>query len=258
MKQAIKVIRQELVTKDEPLKAWKLLEHFKDVKGLDKERKSSFGMVRHVYSDKELKKSCDVPADDCEKIEPATIALDPSIRYSRYKWAVDSITKQKAKSMIDLGCYVGSLPIYFAKCGLETTGVDLTKATLKVAESRAKDLDVKPLFVLKDVTKFVPVKPVDAVLALEILEHIIDPQKFIHHMAGMIVPDGWVYVSTPDGPYEDGKGNIQQGWDWDGKGVRPHIRVFVKETIKQLLKGYEIGEMFSKDDLINFSYRRKK
>ena len=256
--QAIKIIRQELVTKDEPLKAWKLLLHFKNVKGLDKERTNTYGMVRHCFDVKELIESCDIPADDCEQIEPPTVALDPSIRYSRYKWAVDNITEQKAKSKIDLGCYVGSLPIYFAKCGLKATGVDLTPATIKVAKSRAKDLDVKVKFIIQNVTRFEPKEKVDAVTALEILEHIVEPQEFIHQMAKMINPNGWVYVSTPDGPYGNGEGNIKQGWDWDGKGVRPHIRVFVKETIEQLLKGYEIGEIFSKDGLLNFKYRRKK
>ena len=255
---AIKTIRQELVTKDEPLKAWKLLEHYKDVKGLDEERKNTYGMVRHCFSEEELIKSCDIPADDCETIEPAIIALDPTQRYSRYKWAVDSILEQKAKSMIDLGCYVGSLPLYFAKCGLKTTGVDLTQATIKVAIQRATELNVNPLFVLQDVTKFKPKEKVDAVTALEILEHIVKPQEFIHHIADMLNPGGWAYISTPDGPYGNGEGNIKQGWEWDGKGVRPHIRVFVKETIRQLLKGYEIGELFSQDGLLNFKYRRAK
>jgi 2-polyprenyl-3-methyl-5-hydroxy-6-metoxy-1,4-benzoquinol methylase len=258
LKDAIKLIRKELVIKDEPLKAWKLLQLIKEVPGLEEERKNTYGMVRHVYEPKWFNKLYDIPAENCEQIEPIEIAQNPGLRFSRYQWVVDSIKKQEAKSVIDLGCYVGSLPIYFAKQGLRAIGVDLTTNTLKVAKERNIKLRTNAKFYLEDVTKFKPKKKVDAVTCLELFEHVIvDPQEFIDHMISMVKPGGFVYVSTPDGPFEDGKGNIEGGWEWDGKLGRGHIRVFVRETIMPLLKKYKLGELFSQDGLLCFSYRRK-
>jgi len=257
LKTAIKIIRRELVTMDEPLKAWNLLKHFKDLVGLEEERKNTYGIVRHVFEPEWLDKLLDVPADDCERIEPAIIALDPGKRYARYQWVVDGL--DKAKSMIDLGCYVGSLVIYANKCGVKATGVEMTSGALKVARQRAKELGVKAKFVQDNVTTFVPKEKVDLVSCMEVFEHVVvDPKDFLKHMVDMTNPGGWVYVTTPDGPYGDGAGNIKGGWEWDGKLPRGHIRVFTKETIKELLKDYKVGEIFSKDGLICFKYQRKE
>ena len=257
IKSAIKIIRKELVIKDEPLKAWKLLEHFKDL-DLDEERKNTYGIVRHVFEPKWLEKLLDVPADDCENIEPAAIALNPGIRYARYQWIVDGLEKYKSKSMIDLGCYVGSIVIYASKCGIKATGVEMTNGALKVARQRAEELGVKAKFVQEDITTFMPKEKVDFVSCMEVFEHVVvDPKDFIDHMAKMVKPKGWVYVTTPDGPYGNGMGNIEGGWEWDGKLPRGHIRVFTKETIKELLKDYKIGDLFSKDGLVCFSYQRR-
>jgi len=264
LNQAIKIIRKELLIKDEPLKAWNLLKHFKDLPGLEKERKNTYGIVRHVFEPEWLKKLLDIPVEDCEKIEPAQVALNPGIRYSRYKWVIDALSKHKVKSMIDLGCYVGSIAIYAAKCGIKATGVDMTSGAIRVAKQRARELktDVERFdlkFIQHDITTFKPKEKVDFVSCMEAFEHVVcDPQEFIDHIASMLKPGGWAYVTTPDGPYGDGEGNIKGGWEWDGKLPRGHVRVFVKETLRPLLKNYTIGELFTQDGLLCFSYKNKE
>jgi len=254
MKQAIQTIRKELIIKDEPLKAWKLLEAFKDTPGLKEERKNSYGMVRHYFDPEELKKAYQPPAEDCEIIENEEVIDDVGARYFRYGWVQKGF--KEAKSYVDLGCYVGSMVIRASLDGLEATGVDYTPRVIEVAKGRAKARGVNPQFFVGDVTKWKPEKKVDLVSSMEVLEHVIDPDAYLAHMADMLNPGGWVYVSTPDGPYGDGEGNIKGGWEWNGKGVRGHLRVFTIETIKRMLKDYEISEIFGMHGLLNFSYRR--
>lgn len=256
-KQAIKTIRKELIIKDEPLKAWKLLELFKDIPGLEEERKNTYGMVRHVFDEEELRKAYqDVPCDDCELIEPEHIADNPAAKFDRYKWMMKEIEQGKPKSYLDLGCYVGSLVIWAAKQGVKAWGVDYTPKVIEVARRRAKTRGVNPKFYVGDIRAFDKIRA-DYVAALEVPEHIPDVENFVENLANLAKK--WVFLSTPDGPYGNGEGNIKQGWEWDGKGVRGHLRVFTHETMKQLLKNYRIGKIFTDEGgLLCVKYRRSK
>lgn len=252
IKTAIKLIRKELVIKDEVLKAWKLLELFKNVKGLEEERKNTYGMIRHVYNEEELRKAYqDVVCEDCEQIEPEDVIADPGSKFDRYGWMADILKKDKPKSYLDMGCYVGSLVIYAANLGIKAYGVDYTPKVIEIARRRAKG---SCKFFIDDVRSFNKVKA-DYVSCFEVLEHIPNVEKFVDNLANLA--NKWVFLSTPDGPYGNGEGNLKQGWEWDGKGVRGHIRVFVPETLRQLLKNYQVKEMFTdKGGLLCCKYRK--
>jgi hypothetical protein len=257
LSQAVKIIRQELVTKDEPLKAWRLLNLFPELKGeLELEWKNTKGMIRHCFDEEELRKAYqDVECLDCELIEPEEVIKNPAIKFHRYGWMANELQKYKPKTYLDMGCYVGSLVMYASGLGIKASGVDYTPKVIETAKRRALKLDLTPDFYVGDVRKFDKVKA-DFVSCFEVLEHIPEVEKFIEHLANLA--NEWVYVSTPDGPYGNGEGNIKQGWEWDGKGVRGHIRVFTKETIKDLLKNYEVGQLFTDDGgLLCFTYRKK-
>ena len=258
--ESLRELRKELVIKDEPLKAYKLLKHF-DLPELKEELKNSYGMVRHYYDPEEYRVAYqDVAATDCEEIEPEDIALNAGIRYWRYGWILEEIKKEKAKSVIDLGCYVGSVVLTAAFKGIYGVGVDLTPKVIEVANKRRKkfELEGKCEFHVYDVTKFGK-KKADIVFSFEVLEHVVDPVAYVQHMAGMAKK--WAYVSTPNGPFQNGAGNRAQGWEWDGKGVRGHLRVFTETTLSQMLDsaGLEIGKVFAgEDDLLHAKFRRLK
>lgn len=261
IKSHLRTIRKELVIKDEPLKAWKLLELFKEVEGLDEERKNTYGMIRHMYSEEEFIKAVDIPVDDCEAIEPKHFTTHAGERYARYQWVLDDLVKNKVKTYLDLGCYVGSLVTTAASKGIKSYGVDLTSKAIEKARQRAKEagLDKLCTFYLANVEKFDKVKA-DAVSSLEVLEHTVDPEKYIKHLLSL--SNGWCYISTPDGPYGNGEGNLTMpgGWEWDGKGVRGHVRVFVKETLSEILDKchceYEFVDL--QNQLLNVRFKEAK
>ncbi len=257
LSKAIKIIRQELVIKDEPLKAYKLLQLFPDVTDLDEERTNTLGMVRHCFDEEEYRKAYqDVPCEDCELIEPEAVIDNPASKFHRYGWLASELQKYKPKTYLDLGCYVGSLVIYASKLGIKASGIDYTPKVIEVARRRAIKNDVTPDFYIADIRKFDKVKA-DFVSCFEVLEHIPEVEKFVENLAGMA--NEWVYLSTPDGPFGNGEGNIKGGWEWNGKGVRGHIRVFTQETLQGLLKGFEINELFTDEGgLLCCKFRRQK
>lgn len=256
LKTAIKIIRKELLVKDQTLKAYSLLELFKDVKGLDQERKNTWGIMKHCFDEEAMVKAYkEVDAGNCEQIEPDEVADNPAIKFHRYKWMMDEIIAGKPETYLDLGCYVGSLAIWAAKRGVKSYGVDMTPRVIEVARRRAKTRKVDATFYEGDVRTFNKVKA-DYVSSFEVLEHIPEVEKYVENLSKLA--NKWVFLSTPDGPYGNGEGNIAQGWDWDGKGTRGHIRVFTHSTMKKLLKGYDIGDMFTDEGgLLCVKYRRQ-
>lgn len=259
LSEALKILRRELVTKDEPLKAYKLLKHF-DLPELKEELHKSYMMVRHYYDPEEYRKAYqDIKCDDCEIIEPEGVALNAQLRYWRYEWILGEMVKEGAESMMDLGCYVGSVVLTAANRGIRGCGVDFTPRVIEVAKKRASKfgLEEKTSFYVGDVTTFDKEKA-DVVSSFEVLEHVVDPGAYLVHIANLA--NKWGYVSTPNGPFGNGEGNKAQGWEWDGKGVRGHLRVFTKNSLTDLLKinNLDIGEVFpGNDGLLHAKFRRK-
>jgi 2-polyprenyl-3-methyl-5-hydroxy-6-metoxy-1,4-benzoquinol methylase len=262
MKDAILALRKELIIKDEPLKAYNMLIRFRDEHGIDlkDEIDRTYKMISHYFDPKEFDVAYNdnVQNNNFEDIEPICFATDASPRYWRYKWVQDHLDREKAKSYMDMGCYVGSMVTTAAKKGIESTGVEYTKKVVEVARRRAREVNVDATFYADDVTKFDKVKA-EHVSSMEVLEHIIDPALYLDHLANLATK--WVYVSTPNGPYGDGEGNLPN-WDYRGPtDRRGHLFVFTEHTLRKILEdqGMEIDELIEGEDLLlHVKYRRAK
>lgn len=255
--QAIRLVRKELVIKDEPLKAWNLIQLFR-CKELNPEIEKTYGMIRHYFDKKHWDRAYNIPVDNCEQIEPFEFATNAGPRYVRYAWLLNHLQQDKAKSYLDLGCYVGSLVTTAASRGIESYGVDATRGVIEVARDRAKRANVKATFFAHDAADFKDQKA-EHVSAFEIIEHTIDPKAFIENM--LSISTKFCYISTPDGPYGNGQGNIDGGWEWRGEtDYRGHLRVFTQKTMGNLLKeiGCEIAEMQTIDGLLNVKFIKQK
>lgn len=236
---AARLVRRELLLKDEPIKAYNMLRKL-DMKELEPELDKTYGMIRHVFEPElyeEIYKTA--PLDDAHLIEPESVAINPSTKYDRYGWIMQELHDEKPESYMDLACYVGSLPIYAASIGINAYGVDMTDRAVEIAIERAKKsgLDKKATFFQGDVTKFDTVKA-DLVSAFEVFEHVPDPKAFVKHL--LSIANKYVYLTTPDGPFGDGAGNLGH-WEWDGKKMhtRGHITAWNKNTFKKLLEDCE-------------------
>lgn len=261
---AIRLIRKELIVKDEPLKAYNFLWNLPRIyqRELKDEMEKSAGMVRHYFSPDEYEKAYDIPVPDAHLIEAEDIALDAGKRYERYQWILEELKAEKAESLLDLGCYVGSLVLTAAKMGYRAWGIDMTKEAIDIANQRKDKFGIrKANFFVQDVRLDPPVLS-DLVVSLEVLEHIPAVVKYIKMMAR--TANKWAYVSTPNGPYGNGEGNLNMegGWDWHGdKDYRGHLRVFTEKTLRQLIEvdaDCEIALLEARDDqLLHCKFRQK-
>lgn len=102
----------------------------------------------------------------------------------------------------DVGCGSGILLGDVLERYPETqgTGIDVSKAVLAHAGRvlQARELGSRPGLILGDIRQLpLPSNHYDFVIALEILEHLPDPQDGIAELARILVPGGWLVSSVP-------------------------------------------------------------
>ena len=104
-------------------------------------------------------------------------------------------TPFKGLSVLDIGCGGGLACEPMARLGAKVTGVDADQSAITVARAHAADQNLEIDYVAgaaEDLGK----KTYDIVLALEVIEHVSDPQVFMSLCSKLLKPGGILIVST--------------------------------------------------------------
>lgn len=97
--------------------------------------------------------------------------------------------------ILDMGCGAGFLANDLAVAGHSVTGMDLSTSSLKVAESRDHTHTVH--YEQGDVYRVPhPNESFDVVAAMDLLEHVSDPQKVIAEATRVLRPGGLFFFNT--------------------------------------------------------------
>lgn len=116
--------------------------------------------------------------------------------------------------ILDLGCHDGYVTLWLARKlrgqghEVRVDGIDLMPQAVTTAHRRFGEDGFEGTFVegdaLAPAEHFDP-GTYDAVVAFELIEHVVDPADLLSPCEQMVKPDGRVYISTPDGVF--GAGN---------------------------------------------------
>jgi SAM-dependent methyltransferase len=115
-------------------------------------------------------------------------------------WAVAQALKQRDNTaeepeVLEVGSGLGYLTYALARSGYRATGIDISHTAVEAATARFGDL-----FIHADVAEFAArhAGRFDAVIACELLEHIVDPVGFVRTALSLIAPSGQLIVTTPN------------------------------------------------------------
>jgi len=112
-------------------------------------------------------------------------------------WIIDEIEKRCHSSVkvLDIGCGAGFLSNPLAKAGHKVTGIDLSKESLLIAESKDETKRCHYLYGNALDLPFAD-ESFDVITAMDILEHVEDPEKLVKEAARVLRPGGLFFFHT--------------------------------------------------------------
>lgn len=142
-------------------------------------------------------------------------------------------------SVIDLGANDGLLSKEIATKGAIVTAIDIN-IPREVPGIKTIQADLN-----QDLTHIVPPESADAILALDVIEHLSAPEYSAEQIHHVLKSDGRLYASTANIGYIVMRLTLLLGWfNYGKKGIldRTHHRLFTIGSFKRLIKnaGFDI------------------
>jgi 2-polyprenyl-6-hydroxyphenyl methylase/3-demethylubiquinone-9 3-methyltransferase len=137
------------------------------------------------------------PFRPLHKLGPARLGFIRNALCRHFELDTGRVRVLEGLSILDVGCGGGLICEPLARLGAKATGVDPADENIRAARLHAQasglDIDYRAMRI-EDVAagedRF------DAVMCLEVIEHVPDPAAFLAHCANVLKPGGLLIVST--------------------------------------------------------------
>lgn len=101
------------------------------------------------------------------------------------------------KRVLDIGSSRGDVAISVSRNGNKVIGLDISSRAVELCHQRG----IEAYRVNIETDPFPGIEPFDAVLLLEVIEHLIDPLPVLRRIADILKPSGFILISTPNAAY---------------------------------------------------------
>jgi SAM-dependent methyltransferase len=166
---------------------------------------------------------------------PEAILVDLAAAIRRHPWwqarssmtlaLLDRLGVRPPARILDAGCGWGTTLDALERAGYQSSGMDISRRILERLDAERPGRD---LFVA-DLTRDFPegISPFDAVLALDVIEHIDDDRGAVRRLSSLVRPGGVLVVSVPALP------DLFSEFD----AIQGHRRRYVPDTLRAAFEG---------------------
>ena len=138
------------------------------------------------------------------------------------------------REVLEIGCARGLTgALLQERLGCRVTGVELNPQAAREAASRLAEV------IVGDVETLELSRTFDAVVALELFEHLRDPFAFLEKVRRWLRPEGVMILSTPNvGHWSVVRDLLEGRWDYLPMGLLcfTHLRFFTRKSLRDLLE----------------------
>jgi 2-polyprenyl-3-methyl-5-hydroxy-6-metoxy-1,4-benzoquinol methylase len=151
---------------------------------------------------------------------------------------LDLLPERSGLDVLDVGCGTGFVAHELAKRGHKVVGIDVATDGIELARRAFPNVTFFVASAYDDLSGLAP-GVWDVVLAVEVIEHLYSPQRFLENAFSCLRPGGLVVLTTPYHGYLKNLAlAILNAWDkhltvhWEGG----HIKFFSRRTLESMLK----------------------
>ena len=160
--------------------------------------------------------------------DPAYLAEERGRRMTA-NWLLDLVARRRPSGrLLEIGCGHGLLLDEARRRGYETTGLELSASSAAHARDRL-GLDVREQ-TLEDLAE-TEHGGYDAVLMVDVVEHLDDPCDALRRCQGLLAPDGVLCVVTPDPSSATARAAGARWWGY----LPAHTYLLPRRTLRELM-----------------------
>ena len=130
------------------------------------------------------------------KINPLRLTYIRDAACSKFERNVKSLSCLSGLRLLDIGCGAGLLCEPFTRLGAQVIGIDPSATNISAAKLHADKGHLSIDYRCTTVEEMDVRERFDIVLAMEVVEHVVDVGAFIKRCAVMLKPGGLMVVST--------------------------------------------------------------
>ena len=153
-------------------------------------------------------------------------------------WGLDSRERHPlgGRRALDVGCGAGLLSEPLARLGAMVTGLDAAPENIAAARLHAEGQGLAIDYRAGGIESLGDER-FDLVVSMEVVEHVTDPQLFISGLAGALVEDGLLILSTPNRTPLSKLAliTIGEGFGMVPKGTHDHAKFLTPEELGALV-----------------------
>jgi SAM-dependent methyltransferase len=174
-----------------------------------------------------------------QKLDPSDSQADPLPSYSKRRMEIAPLLPSNIDTILEIGCGAGETMSWLRS--LRPVGyaaaVELSAEAGATARSVFDDVEISDIASARmafDTDRF------DLILALDVLEHLTDPDRALQALRDRLKPTGVIIVSLPNvAHYAVSMPLLFRGrWDYADEGLldRTHLRFFTKRTALRMVE----------------------